>query len=271
MQLFYCDESNLEEHAGDFLIYGGLVIDSDMAHPLSAEIDALRAAHRLDPQFPLKFNPGPQGVSHQEFIDLKSGMLGLAAKFEAGLIAYVVLHDIAGNADQARRNGINTVCFCFDCLLSRRKQSGLVLIDRFNDQGNQIDAHLVEKFSVGVTGLPYSKKKRLQNILGFHYSAIGQSHFPSLTDVVIGSLRFAINAHTRGKDEHLGTASKLLKMIAPLFITDRAGGPVSEIGFTFSPKVVKAEAYRKRYESLKEFLAANGVETVQAIAAERWY
>ena len=33
LHLFYCDETNLEERAGDFLIYGGLVIDGAMNRP----------------------------------------------------------------------------------------------------------------------------------------------------------------------------------------------------------------------------------------------
>ena len=51
----------------------------------------------------------------------------------------------------------------------------IILVDRFSD--NKIDGHLREKLSVGLTGMPYCKSMGLDKVLGYHYSAIGQSHF----------------------------------------------------------------------------------------------
>lgn len=202
MYLLYCDETNLQRRLGDFLIYGGLVVPGESAQAFSEAMDSVRAARGVPLDYRLKFNPGPEGFSNQQFIDLKQEVLEVAAYFGAKLIVYIVLHDIANNADEARRNGINTVCYHFHCVLNRLKDSGLVLIDRFNDEGNAIEAHLRDKFTVGLTGMPYGNGNiRLSNILGFHYSAIGQSHFPSIVDVVLGSLRFAINAHTRQEEQ----------------------------------------------------------------------
>lgn len=217
MHLFYCDETNLEERPGDFLIYGGLVIDSATAREFSAAIDKLRELHDVPRDYYLKFNPGPKNLSHDQFIDLKQHVLETAADFGVRLIVYTILHDIATNPDEARRNGINTVCYHFDCILKQLGGAGLVLIDRFNDKGNAIDAHLREKFTVGITGLPFSNEKRLENITGFHYSAIGQSHFPSVVDVALGSLRLAINAYTRRNTDLLPTANTLLGLLSPIF------------------------------------------------------
>jgi hypothetical protein len=210
LHLFYCDETNLERRAGDFLIYGGLMIDGATAVDFSAAMDELRARHKVPRDYHLKFNPSPAGFSHPQFIALKREVLELAARFGARLVVYVILHDIATSPDEARRNGINTVCYHFDCILNRVGGAGLVLIDRFNDAGNAVDAHLRDKFTIGLTGMPYSAEMRLSNIVGFHYSAIGQSHFPSIVDVALGSLRFAINAHTRAQAAHLATANTLL-------------------------------------------------------------
>lgn len=146
-----------------------------------------------------------------------------------------------------------------------------MLIDRFNDAGNAVDAHLRDKFTIGLTGLPYSAEMRLPNIVGFHYSAIGQSHFPSIVDVVLGSLRFAINAHTRGQTEHHRTAEALLGLLSPLFWRATPGDPVPELGFQFSPKVVRAAKYRATYEGLKAFLEAGGVPTAQKITDTPMY
>ena len=59
MHLLYCDESNLEERAGDFLLYGGLMVDPARAGALSAAVDELRAQHGVPRDYHLKFNPGP--------------------------------------------------------------------------------------------------------------------------------------------------------------------------------------------------------------------
>ncbi|MEM9050012.1 MAG: DUF3800 domain-containing protein [Pseudomonadota bacterium] len=265
MYLFYGDETNLEHHAGDFLIYGGLVAESGQAHALSLAIDALRREHGVPRDYRMKFNPGPEGFSHQQFISLKQAALEAAVEHGARMIAYVILHDIATNSDEARRNGINTVCYHFNCILNCVGGPGLVLIDRFNDQGNQIDAHLRDKFSVGLTGMPYTAEMRLENIIGFHYSAIGQSHMPSLVDIALGSLRFAINTHTRNQEANRESANNLLGLLGPLFWREGDAHAVPEIGFLFSPKVIWADRYRTQYESLKAFLHNGGIPTSQQI------
>jgi hypothetical protein len=183
----------------------------------------------------------------------------------------VVLHNIATNPDEARRNGINTVCFHFDCLLNQLDESGLVLIDRFNDAGNQIESHLAEKFSIGLVGMPYAAEIPMRRIVGYHYSAIGQSHFASLVDVILGSFRFAINAHCRNIQQHHQSAANILRAISPLFIRNQAGNAVSELGLIFSPKIIRAAGYRAQYQGLKDFLEAAGIPTEQEITDQRTY
>lgn len=265
MHLLYCDESNLERRFGDFLIYGGMVIDSNNAHALSNEIDDIRAEADVDRDFRLKFNPGPPNLSHQEFLELKQAVIEAAIRHGAKLLIYLILHNIARDADEARRFGINTICYHFYCLLLRLKGPGLVLIDRFNDQGNQIDAHLAEKFAVGVVGLPQYPERRLSNIIGFHNSAVGQSHFPSLVDIVLGSFRFAINAHTRAQDANMRTAGRLLGILEPLFFREPDGAPISNLSVWFSPMEVHSPFYRQKYHRLKEFLEQSGLNTAQEI------
>ncbi len=277
MYLLYCDETNMEERSGDFLLYAGISIPPDTAQRLSEDIERARKRLKVAPDFHLKFNPGPPNLSHSEFIALKEEIIGKAAEHGVRLFAYVVLHDIAKNkgADEARRNGINTVLYHFDCYLNRKKDQGIVLLDRFNDKGNKIDGHTREKFSIGLLGLPYSKEKRLGNILGLHYSTIGQSQFCSLVDIIVGSLRFAINAHCRNQTEHHATAGALLELLSPLFFREEQGwaasDKVSELGFSFSPKSIRNASYRGRYESLKAFLAQHGVETMQEITDRAHY
>lgn len=244
-------------------MYGGVAFDAAIARELAAEIEEARNALDVARDYVLKFNPGPKDISHQQFIKLKQAVIAAAAKFDCKLFVNLLLHDIATSSEDARRFGINRLCYHFDCYLNRPKVPGLVLIDRFDDK--EIDGQLREKLSVGLTGhLPYSTEMKIQWIVGYHLAAVGQSHFCSLVDVLLGSLRFAINAFTRARDEELATAKAILKQLAPLFFHEYSEH-VSEISLWFSPKDIRSDAYRAKYLALRDFLAENGVVSSQVL------
>ena len=261
MYLLYCDETNYEKRCGDFFVYGVVAIDSTKAATLSAEIEGIRNRLETPRDYLLKFNPGPLGFSHDKFIELKRGVMNAAAQSDCRLLINLLLHDVAQSSEHARRFGINTLCYHFDCLLNRLNEKGIVLIDRFNDR--EIDAQLRERLAVGLTGMPpYGSELRIQHILGYHYAAIGQSHFCSVVDVILGSMRFAINAFTRQENDHLASAINILAQLAPLFYRAE-GEQVHEISLWFSPKVIRNQHYREQYLALQEFLAAHGVTVAQ--------
>jgi hypothetical protein len=265
----YCDETNLEEISGVFFVYGGISVEANAVLALSKEIDALRAEHRIPSDFLLKFNPGPKGMDHREFISIKQSIIELAIKYECRLFASFILHDVATSANEARRNEINRICYHFDCFLARPDSHGLVLIDRFEDK--KIDHHLREKFSTGITGLPYTPERRLERIIGFHYAAKGQSHLCSVVDVVLGSLRFAVNAGTAGVEKNIATAETLLRLLSPLFFRENGKTSVSELGLFFSPKVIHVPKYHAIYDGLRNFLINCGIEPEQRISYLRTY
>lgn len=269
MYLFYCDESNLEQRDNEFFVYGGILIPSENAKSLSQTIDELRADIRVPPDFQLKFNPGPAHLSHNQFIELKQTVIQASIEHGCKLIISLISHNIATSPDEARRMEINRVCYHFDCMLNRNESHGLVLIDRFND--GQIDAHLREKFSTGLTGLPYSPTMRLENIIGYHYSAIGQAHFSSIVDITLGSFRFALNAHTRQQAQHLESAQAILGLLSPLFYRPYENEEISELSLSFSPKVIHAPRYLEQYQGVKDFLAGSGIEAKQLITNQRRY
>jgi Protein of unknown function (DUF3800) len=267
LHLLYCDESNLEERNGDFFVYGGLVVDADAALSLTHAIEKIRRDAGIPSDVVLKFKPCPDQLNHQQFSALKQAVIEAAIAHGCIFFASMILHDIATSADDARRNSINTICYHFDRYLNRQRGHGLVLIDRFND--GQIDAHLREKFSAGLTWVDSSEQTRLERIVGYHYSAIGQSHIPSIIDIVLGSFRHAINAHTRKVEGALKSAAKLLSLLAPLFFRERGDAKVSELSLMFSPKTIDSNKFRAMYEALSVFLAANGIVPEQPITGER--
>ena len=269
MHLLYCDESNLEERSGDFFVYGGIVVDAQAALSLSQSLAKIRSDAGVPSDLALKFNPRPRHLDHRQFAALKQAVIETAVVHRCIFLTSMILHDVATSAEEARRNSINTICYHFDCYLNRPNSHGLVLIDRFDD--SQIDTHLREKFSVGLKGMPYSEEMRLERIVGYHYSAIGQSHFASVVDIVLGSFRYAINAHTRKDQGKLESAGQLLRLLSPLFFRERDDGRISELSLMFSPKVIRSDKFRASYESLKGFLTANGIEAEQLITNERQY
>lgn len=115
--------------------------------------------------------------------------------------------------------------------------------------------------------MPHTAALRLSNVVGFHYAAVGESHFSSLIDVVVGSLRSAINAFTRGETANLEAAKRILEGLQPLFYREGDNKPVSELSFFFSPKSVKVPGYRDRYLALKAFLSEHGIDTAHTVDA----
>lgn len=263
MYLLYCDETNFEKSPGDFFLYGGLIIPPDRAASLASSIATIRSQLGVPREYILKFNPGPAGFTHQQFILLKQQIIETAVAHGCHLLVSALLHDIAVSSEETRRFGINTLCYHFDCYLNRKQAPGVVLIDRFDDR--EIDNQLRERLAVGLTGrLPYSSEKAIENIVGYHFTAIGTSHFCSLVDVVIGSLRFAINVHTRGNDAHFQSMSSILNLLAPLFFSE-SPGKVSEISLALRPKEVRNGAYREKYQGLVAMLAEHNIVPAQPV------
>lgn len=264
MDLLYCDESNLQSREGDFLLYGGILVPGDKAGSLSKKIDEIRRTAEMPPAAKLKFNPAPDGMSHEQFRELKQQIIQAAIDHDCKLLTYLVLHDLAKDPDESRRFGINTVCYHYHCALTHKNDIGVVLIDRFNDEGNKIDGHLKDKMSVGVQLSYKDDPTRLSHIVGFHYAAIGQSNFTSLIDILIGSFRFSINAHCRGEEKLQKAARDILGLMKPLFYS-RYDNSICDMGIHFSPMKVKVARYRDQYVSLQAFLKDSGVNSGQKL------
>ena len=154
MMLLYTDETNLDPSTCEFFVYGGLAIKDSNAAPLSTDIERLRISYGYRPLDPLKFNTRerPKQINREEHVGIKREVMSVAASHGVALLASIILHQIATSPDEARRNAIDTVCYHFDCLLNREHDTGLVLIDTFNDK--QLAALMREKFSVELEDYP---------------------------------------------------------------------------------------------------------------------
>jgi len=101
----------------DGSLYGGVAIPGDRVGALKVAIGGLRTGLNVPRDHLLKFNPGPQGMSHEDFKRLKGGLLEVAATHGARLLVHLVHHKIVqrGDVQAARRMAINTPGYHFDC------------------------------------------------------------------------------------------------------------------------------------------------------------
>lgn len=256
MQFLYTDESNLNPSNG-FFVYAGLRITCDGAVALHTSLERLRQEYSLPSLEILKFNPCPQCLDRPRFNELKQHVLTSAAEAGCQLLVYMIHHAVIaeGDVDQSRRFGINTLLYHFDCKLRLADEYGLAMVDRFSDP--DIDSHMREKFAIGVRGLPSQAERRLSRMLGCHYSAIGQSHFPSVLDIAVGSLRFAVNAHTANDDGRLPTARTLLRLLRPLLAD--AHGIAHDVDVALRPMEVRAPQLLRQYQRLRTFFGECGI------------
>ena len=271
MHFLYTDEANIDPKDTEFFIYAGVAVPGEAAKPLSDELEKIRSEHSYKPGDLLKFNTveRPDHVSQDAHREAKRLLVEAAGRHGVKLLASFILHNVATSPDEARRNEINRICYHFDCFLARENDHGLVLIDPFTDSLGQAVNHLREKFSVGLVGMPYSKTMKLARILGYHLAPIGTSHFCSLVDVVIGSLRFAVNNRNNvGRPQEV--AKVLVQQLAPLCITDSADR-ADELSIFFSPKTIEWPAYLETYRELHGFLAEAGIVAAQEPSDRRFY
>lgn len=268
LYFLYADEVNVDPDSSEFFVYAGIAIPGDRAGQLSEEIDELRTKYGYRPGDLLKFNTRERlkHVKPEAALEIKREVMAKIAEHEGKLFASFILHDVATSPEDARRNEINRICFHFDCFLTRIDCHGLVLLDAFVD--SKLNGILREKFSIGLTGLPFTPALRLDRTLGFHLASIGTSNFCSVIDIVVGSLRYAINCRTEPARREI--ANKLLRQIEPLCFRTKAG-KVDELSLFFSPKSIRKAAYRNKYLELQQMLTEAGMEPDQEITDERRY
>ena len=260
MYLLYTDEVNVDPESSDFFVYAGISIPCDVAGIISAEMEKVRRLFGYRQEDILKFNTveRPSHISPTSHREIKKTIMEMLPAYGVKLFASFISHDVAKDPDQARRFEINRICFHFNSYLIRENDSGIVLIDTFND--SRLAGILREKFSIGLRGLPYSPTYRLERILGFHLACIGSSHFSSIIDIVLGSLRYAINS--RLDPLKLCVCKSLIDQISPMCIRNRLDGKVDELSIFFSPKVIKSDRILEEYFALSKYFSDCGLEVI---------
>lgn len=253
MHLLYTDETNADgQH--EFFVYAGVSIPIDKAKALSESVQEVRVKAHYAMTDLLKFDTRSRGefVSADEHKQAKKEVIAAAAEHGVKLFASFLLKAIANNdLDQARRYEINRVCYHFDCFLNRQGDIGMVFVDTFEGGLAEI---LRRKWQLGLEW-GGGQATRMRQILGFNPAHMGTSHFSSVVDVVLGSLRFVVNnSHLRERE---ATCRILLEQLDPLWVKED-GGDVHELSMFFSPARVRHRPYYETYMGLRARLAELG-------------
>jgi len=257
MYLFYLGNADADLTTSEFFVRGGIAIPASSALELHREIESIRNKAGLDAEQIIKFEPCPPCIGNETFTAVKENIVHSASKKSCIIIVTITLRELIKDTQDTRREEMNRVALHFDCFLNHSGTHGLILVDRLNNR--QIDSYLCRKFAVGIKESSCSQFIRLERVVGYHPAAIGQSHFSSLVDIVLGSLRYAVNAYSEHGECATGTARDMLRILEPLFYRDPFNHTVHNISLSFSPSKIKLGKHRKRYNGLKAYLKEAGI------------
>lgn len=257
MYLLMTDETNLSagKHA-EFFIYGGLIVDIDRLTGIHRAIEDIRVEHEFAPADALKFdtNSRPPAITPDQHRAAKNAVIEACQEAGTQFLVYMILHDIARKQSQDVRvsYGVNTVLASYHKFLRRKRDVGMVLVDRLPFGKGY--AFLREKFTEGSRFPDGSDSMRLSDrMLAFGATSDGASHFSSAVDIVLGSFRFCVNQ--RGKTE---VSKKLMEKVAPM-IWHRRSGDVAylrDYGLMLRPQTIRVPHYQQKYDDLVEHLTA---------------
>jgi hypothetical protein len=247
----FCDESNLEEtKEKKFFVYGGLICNSDNAVSLHQGIENIRMRFNYLPGQELKFTPAnrPTGMSIQDFSTMKGEILDLCFQNQCVFVSYVIHHQIAkgaGNRDKTILFAADHVISRFNDFLDEVAGWGFCLVDKLpvKDEAK----YLQRKFTIGLENSKMNSNSRLDKTLFFGSSSMNTSHFSSLTDIVLGSFRYCVNAPADNR-----VATNLFKKVIQLMWHRKTGATrdIKERGLILRPVNIKIESIKKDYDDL---------------------
>lgn len=256
----YADEAD-QDGKREYLIYAGVFIPVTEAASLSRSIESIRFKSGFKTRDDLKFSSGtkPESITREQHTEAKSKILEAALTHKCVVCCYVTPHSIAkGSTHEDRlKFGINTLLQKFDEFLrSVRADGGIAFFVATRDFRQ--DRYLRE---VQTEGLKFSdQRKRLSKVLAIHQSMDGQSHFTSLADIIVGSLRFVFNEPDKDK---VGVA--LMKQLSRILWAevDKAGvRRLGEKGICIRPKKISVIGYSADIQStidrLNSYLSHQG-------------
>lgn len=254
MYLMFTDETNnTASEQAKFFIYGGLIVPVTRIQVLSAKIEDIRinAGYSVDDCLKFDTNARPDHVSREECTEAKKRVLHSCIEEGCKFIAYFVLHQIAKNRDPRELVtwAADHVIGRFNMYLQEKDSQGICLIDSLPvDKQFQ---YLSDKFTTGLD-LP-GENLSLNRIQVFGATVINASQISSAMDIVLGSLRYAVNDPANKE-----AAKSMMEDVARMMWYREHQGEkyLGDRGVILRPKLnnIEVEAYRQGYQTLTDYL-----------------
>ncbi|MGC4111769.1 MAG: hypothetical protein QM747_15395 [Nocardioides sp.] len=261
MYWLFTDETNTTDKDGDFFIYGGVIVTPEMAGNLHDAVEQIRHKYgfRDGDQFKFQTKSRPRHVTLDDFSAAKAEANRALLDHGAIVMIYVVLHDLARSKtiETMTEWALNSLLYHFDVNFLRQKNDfGAVCIDRLDPK--QAYSYMRETFAHGVA-FPNGSRVKLGRVIHYSMSSDGASHLSSLTDIALGSVRYAVNFATGQGNETV--ARKVLQPVAAAMwhqVAPDGTHKVGGYGFLQYPKTINAPSYRARYDALVKSLGDLG-------------
>jgi len=249
MHWFVTDETNKNSVPGQFFIYGGLVLNDEQAVQITDAVTEIRERYGYLAGDSFKFNlkSQPQQVAREQSKAAKQEVVAKLEEVGARMIVYVILHDIAASKsdEEVMNYALNTVASKYHALLVDEGATGLMLIDRADEQ----HAHLGSLFQFGIN-IDNWKAPLSDKIVLFGMTANNESHLSSAVDIALGSFRYCVN--TAGGSGSEIVASEMFPPLARIIWGKTVGGALrlGGYGYVARPAEVRAAVYAAHYATL---------------------
>lgn len=244
--LLYADETNDQpSNEAKFFIYGGLIVPTERLATLNMKLEAIRQIHGYKTGDVFKFNSRsrPVYVTKSSHASAKNSVLETCNELGCKFIATLTHHSIA-QQEKRLEWGANTVLLRFDAFLNWHDERGMCFLDGFANPA-KMKAYMTEKFTIGLR-FPDGTTKRLKRVE--QYAATWQqlSHACSASDIVLGALRYSVNASAGDK-----TAGLLFRRVARLLAWGKQNKRIADL-LQFQPSIdkIRVQRYRDDYNAL---------------------
>ena len=253
MHWFVTDETNKNSVAGQFFIYGGLVVTDEQTVQINDAVANIRSRYGYLPGDSFKFNlkSQPQHVEREQSKAAKQEIVAKLEEIGARMIVYVILHDIAASKtdEEVMNYALNTVASSYHALLIDEGAYGLMLIDRADEQ----HAHLGSLFQLGIN-IDNWTAPLADKIVLFGMTANNESHLSSAVDIALGAFRYCVN--TAGGSGSELVASEIFPPLARIIWgkSTGEGRRLGGYGYVSRPVEVRSAAYAAHYTTLASSL-----------------
>lgn len=168
-------------------------------------------------------------------------------------IACLILHRIA-TKELVGEFTLNSLLAVFNNKFLKEKGGyGMVLVDRLPDNSAAYSM-LKRKFQDGLSIETTGNMIKLDRIMLYATTCDGASHLSSAVDIVLGGLRWVVNA--QGRSTPGTTERKIFTNVAGMMYGKEDGDTlkVRNYGLILRPETVIVPAYQAEYDSLVEYM-----------------